>query len=657
MLHRFPVLASLLVLIAACSGVNEQSSPRIVIQPDNVTFQNVPIGAESIRTVEISNEGTGVLRVTGVSVDVTPDGVVSVPNFTELTLEPGQEEIITIAYAPQSPAAMSGEIVFSTNDPSSPNAEVQVTGLAAQPRPAVTPSRLDFGLVAEDSNNELPASIQNIGSGPLYICDAFLAAGFDITTDISEAYQANLDESGFVLISGAGSDSGGLNQLSFKLFYAPLSPGIDEDELVIIYDRVGEASTACDEENQETASFPVTGEAGAPQLRVDPNPINFGNTPIDFEKERLVTLTNTGALELVIYDITLDPTTAPEFSITNLPDLPISLEAGGVTDFTATYLPEDFIGHAGFVLVNHSDGGGARTTTQVQMAGLGVEDDCPDAVAEAFLREDDQNRRGTQVDWAIPLQTLVLDGTASFDPDGSPITDYVWEMIEFPPEVVTGPQPFTGDPDNDAIRQFFIPIAGRYVFELRVFDENGFESCEPATVTVVATPTEAIAVELLWTNPADPDESDNEGADNDLHFVKMPNRWFHPTFDTYFSNTEPNWSPELPSLDIDDTDGAGPETTQLDNPQPDECYAIGVHYFRKAFGTSYPTVRIYIDGVLSAEFYGELRETDDFWDVARIHWPSRTVYQNDAYIENFNSEDGIRPEPTEAMIRNGHCTF
>ena len=97
----------------------------------------------------------------------------------------------------------------------------------------------------------------------------------------------------------------------------------------------------------------------------------------------------------------------------------------------------------------------------------------------------------------------------------------------------------------------------------------------------------------------------------------------------------------------------------LDNPESGNCYGIGVHYFREAFGTAYPTIRIYVDGVLVDEMIGELRSTDDFWDAARIHWPSRTIYRVDDYYEGFNQDSAatrLTAEPTEAMIRNGHCS-
>ena len=59
--------------------------------------------------------------------------------------------------------------------------------------------------------------------------------------------------------------------------------------------------------------------------------------------------------------------------------------------------------------------------------------------------------------------------------------------------------------------------------------------------------------------------------------------------------------PDNPSLDRDDTDGAGPENVNLGQPE-NVCYEIGVHYWAAhGFGNSFATVRIYLYGTLAFE--------------------------------------------------------
>ena len=137
----------------------------------------------------------------------------------------------------------------------------------------------------------------------------------------------------------------------------------------------------------------------------------------------------------------------------------------------------------------------------------------------------------------------------------------------------------------------------------------------------------------MWNTPGDPNETDigaGRGSDVDLHFVHPNGIWNRSPWDCYWQNKNPNWGdtaiPEDdPSLDIDDTDGAGPENINLNNPES-VTYRVGVFYFSDhGYGPANVTVRIYLDGVerFANTFPG--LEDRQFWDVARITWPSRDI--------------------------------
>ena len=151
-----------------------------------------------------------------------------------------------------------------------------------------------------------------------------------------------------------------------------------------------------------------------------------------------------------------------------------------------------------------------------------------------------------------------------------------------------------------------------------------------------------------WDTPGDPnqfDEGPDMGSDMDLHFTHPfatgpdldgngePDGWFDLTHDCFSYNPNPEWesmNPNVsddPSLDRDDTDGAGPENVNLDMPVDGREYRIGVHYWDDhGFGPSYPTVKCWIAG--QQVFEKNLKElevamvTCDMWDVATIQWKS-----------------------------------
>lgn len=657
-LHKsWLALAAAGVVVGGCNdSINSGSAPNISVEPSELNFGSVTVGQSTTRTLSVSNSGESTLVISSVDIQAST-GFVTYTGGASFEVEPGDIVEIGFQYGPTDPTVTTGQVVLATNDPDRPAYEVEIIAAAPTPRPSVYPPILDFGLVGEGSENTLDTAIRNIGTAPLVLCSVRLIGSPDMTSNAAEAIQAGLDaDLGYVVVEPV-REGAAIDELPLQLYYTPSSPGGDNAELVVEYDTDGFLTNPCADGETSTESYPIGGEAGAPTLSVSPNPINFGETPINFPKRQTITLTNVGELDLEIRGIAIDPArNSGDFALEDLPSVPATLAPDESIFLTGVYEPSELGTDAAVMVVTHGDGVGGEDTTEVTMAGVGVEDSCPVAVARAYMLEDPENRVGTdEINWALPLQTLILDGRESFDPDG-PVVDWEWSIVSAPEDAVAGLRDYAlpGDEATPALQQYFVPLAGRYEFELRVFDSQG-ATCDPTRVIVIATPQEAITVEVVWDNPNDPDQGDTEGSDVDLHFVKMPNAWFHPIFDTYFSNTEPTWSPELPSLDIDDTDGAGPETVQLDNPDNDQCYAIGVHYFRERFGTTYPTIRIYFDGTLVEEIYGELRATDDFLDVARIHWPSRTIYRVEQVTEGFDSDDRVLPVVTDEMIRNDHC--
>jgi hypothetical protein len=203
-----------------------------------------------------------------------------------------------------------------------------------------------------------------------------------------------------------------------------------------------------------------------------------------------------------------------------------------------------------------------------------------------------------------------------------------------------------GEVDNPTSPQalFFVDLAGTYIIELRVVDDQGLTApspdCpqSPVQVRVQALPDEDIHLQLVWNTPADDDQTDEFGADVDIHFMHPRGaEWFRSPWDCHYANGNPDWGEanrpdDNPSLDIDDTNGAGPENINLDNPEDTQVlgrpYRVGVHYYRSegrnrrlSYGPSDVTLRVYLGGELAGEFTRQLVTAYDLWEVVNIHWP------------------------------------
>ena len=273
----------------------------------------------------------------------------------------------------------------------------------------------------------------------------------------------------------------------------------------------------------------------------------------------------------------------------------------------------------------------AVNAKNVIVEGFGVNQLCPQA--KVVVQE------GLAV---VPQTPLHLKGDGSVAPNGT-VKKYKW-TVKQPPGSNKPLSPNFSFPNPT----FTPDAAGEYEFCLEVWDDNGLESCVPTCVKVNVMPDNAIHLELLWFTPGDMDQTDTgpmAGADLDLHFAHMmaagpdldcdgeSDPWFSNPFDCFWFNAMPDWgsaSPtpnDDPSLDLDDTDGAGPENLNLASPEGNAkdpgAYSVGVHYWNDhGFGPSYATVTVFLQGVVAFKVGNVKMNPLDMWYVGKINWPN-----------------------------------
>jgi hypothetical protein len=195
---------------------------------------------------------------------------------------------------------------------------------------------------------------------------------------------------------------------------------------------------------------------------------------------------------------------------------------------------------------------------------------------------------------------------------------------------------------------FIANAAGDYTFTLVVFGQNGLPCGPPRTLTVSVVPGPGLHIELLWHNAEDEDETDEgpaAGADLDLHLQRLFDDdptpgWFEQPFDCYWFNPNPNWGSfdpvvdDDPSLDLDDTDGAGPENLNLTAPEDGVSYAVMAHHWSDhGYGEAQVTLRIFVDGSLLHEGTDVILAQMQGWEVGVLSWP-------DATFTPYADEDG-----------------
>ena len=236
-----------------------------------------------------------------------------------------------------------------------------------------------------------------------------------------------------------------------------------------------------------------------------------------------------------------------------------------------------------------------------------------------------------------PLDTVWLNGRASYDPGGNEPLTYKWTLLSKPSGstaditwVSTWETPF-----------FFADLAGDYKFKLEVTNTLGISDSTPDTVLVTAEPSDGFYVQVSW---------DTSDTDIDLHLLRTSSsQIFDSPDDNCFCNTNPSWYAagrgDDPSLDWDDIDGFGPETATIDTPATGD-YRILLNFYGENGNTSCDgpckstkiTVKVYVAGSLIDTMTGTLDDAGEVWEAGTFSWPAATVTHTDRYSTTSRTE-------------------
>lgn len=413
-------------------------------------------------------------------------------------------------------------------------------------------------------------------------------------------------------------------------------------------------------------NVPLSVNAEVPCLKLNPTSLKFGGALVGDVATKDVEVTSCGGAQLCLtgFDFA-DGTAAPgeyELDFSKMkkdycPDMdvatgptkakPCCIPTNKKTWFTVKYSPGDVsplsdpnnpasdpVPDTVNVQVSSSAFPGAGGNS-VAVSGAGVKQTCPLVKVEIAEGEE-----------VVPQTLLHLKGDNSKGMGGASIKSYKW-TVKQPPGSNKGflPSSIIANPT------FQPDAAGEYTFCLEVVDANGVQSCAPECKTVLVVPDKAVHVELLWDTPQDPDQTDTgpaAGADMDLHFGSylaqgpdldcdgVGDPWFSNPFDCFWFSPDPQWGSsntaiqDDPTLDLDDTDGAGPENLSLESPEGTidlpRYYSIGVHYWNDhGYGVSFATTTVYLLGAVALKIDKVSMNPLDMWYVAKLNWPNTLV--------------------------------
>lgn len=644
------LFAALTLGATACDdeggGLRLSQSGLLQVNPEQLLFSVLTEGQEEQRGLTLTNSGSADLVISGLELIQTRDQFTvldaeGAPAATPFTIEPLSAVTIQVKFSSDGQGIEgSEELLITTN--SAQQREVSVPFISSNAVPTMITSRADIAFESVDAGESAEESVRltNVGQAPLLISEMNLPNG-----DFSAVV---VDPSGEALAPvGAFEPPITIEFGSYVevvVTYAPQVAGADLSELQII----------SNDSERPNLSIPIRANGATPCIQVTPTSVDFGSGLLVPSRDeptpnmREVLIESCGGTTLKVTAIEFEGASfgfTPSFERFS-DEVAIQLPAATAdTAFPAKSVEVGF-----WPLEEMNYGGRMKLFTNtsaepivVDLFGRGVENACPIPAVTTERFE------------VAPLDVITLDGSPSTDPGGE-VRRWVWSVVDRPSGSVSQvfesltsvADPAGGGPADDELTPtgvFFVDLAGRYTIELQVYDNLDQVSCEPnavARVEIEAVPDKDLHIQLVWSTPEDPDETDETGTDVDIHFKheNAGDLWGGAAsgWDCYFRNKAPDWGNmgdflDNPSLDIDDVNGAGPENVNLDQPEVGVTYDVGAIYFRaeSTFGEAgrdprvehltYASVRMFARGELIAELVDrELSSVSQLWHVMKISW-------------------------------------
>lgn len=132
----------------------------MLIEPTDISFGNVPVGAVKDSTLTITNGGNDTLRISAITVDDARFMLVS----SVANIPPAGTLGFTVRFSPDATGAFNGSFTITSNASGSPHV-IAVDGVGVNdPAISFDPAELDFGEVETGKSKDLPLTIHNTGT-------------------------------------------------------------------------------------------------------------------------------------------------------------------------------------------------------------------------------------------------------------------------------------------------------------------------------------------------------------------------------------------------------------------------------------------------------------------------------------------------------------
>lgn len=164
-----------LALFTACSengisnlGPGDGVGGEIAVSPDALVYGLLAGGEEEILTFEITNVGTAALRVDEL-VLAGSDSFILIDPPSDFLLPEGASELVDVLFTPMGANDQLGHVTVLSDDASTPEERVDLSGEGAVPELAIDPETFDFGADFVGCGGDVEIGLENVGTDDLII--------------------------------------------------------------------------------------------------------------------------------------------------------------------------------------------------------------------------------------------------------------------------------------------------------------------------------------------------------------------------------------------------------------------------------------------------------------------------------------------------------
>jgi Abnormal spindle-like microcephaly-assoc'd, ASPM-SPD-2-Hydin len=337
----------------------QDTSPALTVSAPSLDFGHVQVGAKSALQLTLTSSGTAPVTVSsstiaGQGFQISSVGYPAGVSGWPATLNPGQQVVLSITFAPDSADSFTGNLALTSNA-SGGAANIPLNGTGdAVPAPNLTLSTtsISFGQSQIGTKVSRTLTLTSTGNAPL-----------DINT---------------ITVSGAAFSVGTLSlpatlqpnqQLTVNVTFDPTTAGPDAGTLTV---------TSNDPSGPAAVSLGGNGTTTAvPQLTVSPTSVNFGNVPLNVASKQSVTLTSTGTAPVTISAATV---TGPPFTVSGA-TFPVTLNPNQSVTLQVQFNPAATGAASGQLTLTSDSTTGA--TNKIQLGGTGVAATTPQLTVSA----------------------------------------------------------------------------------------------------------------------------------------------------------------------------------------------------------------------------------------------------------------------------------